>query len=239
MIQIDRQVKIGTCLALLMFAPQNLFASTIHEVSFSLTGAQDAFATGPAGRRTPPPGAPLILSQDIASGLSLSFPTPEPDNDRLLTYVPGDPPSYAYAIRAENAADFGLDWEEVENDFSRSLSAVLRFGVDSSPFNGSLVRSTLTESDFVPPLPPKESWQFYHFGPRDVTLDEIKVVVDYYFWHPIFPDLRASKIEFEITGSYLTNVTILAPEPNSLLLAVGGWMAIAAAAKCARRNQRA
>jgi hypothetical protein len=219
-------LALAACCALLLSGTEVLFASTIHEVSFSLRGVQESFASSPVNRRTPPPGSPLQLRVNSSTALPLPLPTPEPDNDRLLTYIPGDPPSYEYSIRAENSAEFGWDWQAIEAGLGSSLSASLRFGVDGSPFNGAIVNGARTESGYSPELPPKEWWENYSFGSRDVTVEEIRVVVDYYFWHPIFPELRASKIGFEITGSYSTTVTILAPEPSSFFLMTLGWFAL-------------
>jgi hypothetical protein len=55
-------------------------------------------------------------------------------------------------------------------------------------------------------------------------MEEIRVQIDYYFWHPVLNSLRASKYSFAIEG--FTEFEIV-PEPATLLLcsiAVFGYM---------------
>jgi hypothetical protein len=162
----------------------------------------------------PVPSAVLYLTTGASR---VTFPSLEPDDfDRALNYQVGDPPSYMATIRAENAADFGFDWEEFQDSLNGvGAGAQLVFGI-SSP--RTIAGNSTSNAIFATGLFDRRLTRW--FG--EFMMDEIRVSVDYYFWHPILTGLRATKISFEIDGSGR-----VIPEPSSLVLAVLASLAFA------------
>jgi hypothetical protein len=139
------------------------------------------------------------------------------DWDRALNYQIGDPPSLALVIRDDNAAALGFDLDAFENGLENSHSLDLRFrgtsGNMSAPDN---ISSAIFRSGQVIDVP---GWRLV-----DIEVEEMRVNVDYYFWHSILTGLRTAKISFEIDASGR-----IVPEPAAFvlgLLAVAGMAAV-------------
>lgn len=166
------------------------------------------------GGSTPVPGSKLFLTVEPSRSPVLELPAPDPDDmDRVLNYQIGDPPTYAATIREENAGQFGLDWQAFENSVNGLQSRVImRFG-NGPPFQSAVagVNAAGTVEDAIQAT----GHPGYLLGLDDFEMQEIRVRVDYYFWHPILTGLRAARVDFEIDG---TGRVI--PEPSSLLLMV-------------------
>lgn len=156
---------------------------------------------------SPPPGASLRLQAIPNATTTLLLPGPEPDDvDRMLNYQIGDPASFTATIRKDQAAAIGFDWDAFENGllgYNRTIR--LQFNLTSSPSQ----LATVDVSGAIRANLPSPSTYLYRF--TDFEMEEIRLKVDYYFWHPILTTLRASKVSFEIEGS--GNVV---PEPTTL-----------------------
>lgn len=182
----------------LVFAPGIARSAPI---SFTINGEEAS--PNSSGRRPPAPGGMLFLTSEA---VTLNLPSPEPDDmDRVINYQLGDPPSYEWIVRADNADDFGFDWEAFQDSLNGPDKTVtLRFrDATNNTIAFKSIGGAISEEIGGP-------------GPyelADFAMDEIRVVVDYYFWHPILPGLRATSISFEIDGS-----GEVVPEPSSLAL---------------------
>jgi len=160
----------------------------------------------------------------------LELPTPDPDDmDRVLNYQLGDPPTYAATIREENASQFGLDWQAFENSVNGLENRVImRFG-NGPPFQSAV--AGVNAAGTVEAAIQATGYPGYLLGLDNFDMQEIRVRVDYYFWHPILTGLRAARVDFEIDGT-----GIVIPEPSSFVpMAVLGI----ASASPRRRRPRA
>jgi hypothetical protein len=162
----------------------------------------------------------LSIQRDNVSPATLTITNLESDSvDRMLNYTPGDPPSYAWTITADNANAFGINWLEFQNQLNESkpndVLVILYFFNPSavSVFNPSVGAvdsiSAFLHREGVPGAGGR--WA------RGFQLHEVKIFIDYYFWHPILEGLRGSQIRAEIRGE-----ARIVPEPATrVVLSLG------------------
>jgi hypothetical protein len=134
----------------------------------------------------------------------------------MLHYMPGDPPSYAWTITAENANSFGVNWLEFQDHLKESRShevfTEIRLfnpsGPDGNPVaeDAEVMADALERAGVMPGL-----WV------SAFRLDEVKISIDYYFWHPVLEGLRETLVRAEIRGE-----ARIIPEPASWLLLLVG-----------------
>jgi hypothetical protein len=178
-------------------------------INVTMTASRATLGTDASNIIPPPPGSILQLKTSTAL---LNLPSPAPDPmDRVLNYQPTDPPTVMYTIHQDNATTFGFDWSAFENSLNgRNKGATLNFGDSSKPPYGTQAFANRLQAVGNPPnLPPGFA------GVSGFVMSEIRVTVDYYFWHPVLPSLRATKISFAIDGSGNP-----IPEPATLIMAV-------------------
>ena len=144
----------------------------------------------------------------------------EPDSiDRMLHYMPGDPPSYGWTITADNAGAFGVNWLEFQNHLNESKPREVLTGIsffNAAPPSGfnPIVNDFDSTADFLHRTGVPRSGGLWA---KDFQLHEVKISVDYYFWHPILKGLRAVQIRAEIRAE-----ARVVPEPEALpLLSLG------------------
>jgi hypothetical protein len=163
---------------------------------------------------SPSPGPDVRLQLSVGGNavppVALWLPGISPDSgDRLLNYQIGDPPSYAVTIREEDAAELGLDWTAFEQSMlGFDKNVYLRYGVpETNTFSQAFasVRSSIFNTG-VFPRPVDLAFATFH-------MEEIRVQIDYYFWHPVLSGLRSAKVSFEIVGS-----GVVIPEPSAVCL---------------------
>jgi hypothetical protein len=148
-----------------------------------------------------------------SSVTELTLTNLNPDtSDRMLHYKHGDPVSYEWTITAANAADFGVNWLEFQNRLNETkpndVYTFVRF-FHPSPLNGSNPQTTNTiriATALEEAGAPRGSWA------TEFQLQEVKIAVDYYFWHDILEDLRGVQIQADIHGE--ANVRVI-PEPEA------------------------
>jgi hypothetical protein len=135
--------------------------------------------------------------------------------DRVLNYKLGDPPSYAWTITADNAVTFGLDWIAFQNQLNElkphDAETTFRF-FSSAPLSeyNPVVAGFDSMGNFLARVGvprPSESWV------EDFQMQEIRISVDYYFWHDVLEGLRAVQIRADISGDARLRVI---PEPAAL-----------------------
>ncbi len=129
----------------------------------------------------------------------------------MLNYKIGDPPSAQWTITAANAADFGVDWLAFQNHLNETTSSEvatsIRFLIE--PGSGNPVTSaTARISDVLRNAGVPNNW-----WATQVQLHQVKISIDYYFWHDILEDLREVKIRADIFAD--ANAV---PEPTTMLL---------------------
>jgi hypothetical protein len=142
-----------------------------------------------------------------------------PDNiDRMLNYRHGDPPSYEWTITAANASDFGVDWLAWQNHLSETRPSDVLVGFrffHPSPANGSNPSANGFDRISGEPGIPAGFWA------GNFQLHEVRIRIDYYFWHDVLAGLRGVDIAAEIRGDAL-----VVPEPAGLaLLSLGVTLA--------------
>jgi hypothetical protein len=155
--------------------------------------------------------------------------------DRMLNYEVGDPPSYEWTFTEANASTFGLNWLEFQNQLNESkpgdAEVTFRF-FSSAPLSGS--NPTASGSDSITEFlrregVPRASEKFVN----GFDLHEIKVYVDYYFWHDILEGLRGVQIRTEIRGD--ADVHII-PEPATFPILSFGLALIGLVARRSARD---
>lgn len=173
-------------------------------------------STGSVGNAPSP--SPDVRLQLFAEGggalpVVLLLPGVAPDSmERLLNYQVGDPPSHVVMIRKEDAANYGFNWDAFEDRLlGRDKSVLLRFEVPNanSSMRGSSASASVSDAIF-------NSGQLSHrtdYWFETFEMEEIRVQIDYYFWHPVLTGLRASRVSFEVVGS-----GIVIPEPTAACL---------------------
>lgn len=164
---------------------------------------------------TPGPDVRLRLAVDTggfpnaAAPTTLSLPGIGPDSgDRMINYQIGDAPSHTVAIRREDAAGYGFDWDGFESRLvGQGKNIFMQFGVPYAHSYSSATAYVNTAINATGLFPTGAEYGFSNF-----EMEEIRMQVDYYFWHPVLTSLRAAKVSFEVVGS--GNV-IVVPEPTT------------------------
>lgn len=155
--------------------------------------------------RPPEPGDSLFLR---SGSIRLDLEPPEPDDiDKLIHFDPDAPPLATWTMREEDAATYGLDWTAFQDSLNGAdRRAVLTFGAGAyGTFADATTRDVLQDTG-LPDLTLQHSI-------KDFSMEEIRVTVDYYFWHPLIPTLRTTSIKFEIAGT-----GVIVPEQGSLAM---------------------
>jgi hypothetical protein len=209
---------IRCCLAFLFV----VFASSVGAAPIPVTLSMTAVSKLSTGSSPPPPivYAPntLVLRTTKGSGLSqvnfdeLTISGLTPDSvDRMLNYKYGDPPSYQWTITAANAADFGVDWLAFQNHLVESkpsdVSTSIRFFYPPAPGNPSTNAFSQVSDALHNAGAPNFVWA------TGMQLHEIKISMDYFFWHDVLEGLRGVKIRADISA----DATIV-PEPAAIIL---------------------
>jgi len=151
--------------------------------------------------------SPTIFDELRITGLA-------PDSvDRMLNYKNGDPPSYQWIITAANAASFGVDWLAFQSHLNETkfqdVSTNIRFAYAPSPPSGNP-----TAGGFASVATALQNAGAPNFvWATGFQLHEVKITIDYYFWHDILEGLRGVKIRADISAD--ANVV---PEPATMLL---------------------
>jgi hypothetical protein len=131
----------------------------------------------------------------VSGRVGLEIPNVEADDrNRLLHYSPDDGLERVWTITEANAANYGLDWSEFE-------SRLLGIQANRAFFFGFGSIFGFNQDD-------KYYWS-------EFDLERLEVEVSYYFWHPLFEELRAYRFEGRIFG----DGTVL-PEPTAGVLAM-------------------
>ena len=174
----------------------NLFSAAAVAAPIVITHMRIATGSAPA------PPAPIVLQAfpffvPPSARISLIIPDlPADPVDRILNYDPNDGLSRSWEITEADAASYGFDWD----GFAAALNgeeARIAFGLGTAGFS-------------------KSPWS----GPGTLAgfqLDRIEIDMEYYFWHPILPGLRAYRIDARVFGE-----ARIVPEPSAWLLAVWG-----------------
>jgi hypothetical protein len=112
-----------------------------------------------------------------------------------------------WMITEANAAQYGIDWTAFERSLTGPNKRMsLRLGAGGTGYERTGPSHLWLASDF--------------------ELQQIDVTLHYWFYHPIFPELRAYSLESRVTGD-----GSFVPEPQAITLAIGATLAIAARRK--------
>lgn len=178
-----------------------IFAVPAHAATIVFSAARDGLSNIPA------PPLPLfvqVLDSDIEAARA---PVDDSvDGNDLDTLLEEDISVHRrdWVITEANAAQFGIDWTAFERALTGPNKRMsLRLGGVGTLYSRPGPSHLWLASDF--------------------ELQQIDVTLHYWFYHPIFPDLRAYSLESQITGE-----GILVPEPLAITLAIGALIAIAA-----------
>jgi hypothetical protein len=212
-------VHFRRCLAFLFM----VFSSSVDAAPISLTLSMPTVSVlGNTNSPRPPINfAPntLMLQTFKNSGLSevtfdeLRITGLTPDSvDRMLNYKNGDPQSYQWTITAANAADFGVDWLAFQNHLNEAkyneVRTYLSFAADPSPPANPTAQAGTTMSAAL-----RDAGVPFGWWATGVQLHEVKISIDYYFWHDILEGLRGVKMRADIFAD-----ATAVPEPVAILL---------------------
>jgi hypothetical protein len=196
------RLLVMTLISVAFHSTEEVFSAPI---SFTLRGTVSTTGSSPLPEavlklQTGPTG-----SGSVATFMELD--PPDPGNiDGLIHFDPLAPPVAVWTIDEQNAASFGLDWNAFEAGLgipNREMRLVFSTSNSGTNIQKSIIQA-VEESGVDAPD---------NAFVRNVSLQEIRITLDYYYRHPLITSLRAVKFGVEMDGT-----GEVVPEPSVWLL---------------------